>query len=36
MSFETVPILLVLSVLLTAGLAFIVDGVRRLLRDRER
>jgi hypothetical protein len=36
MSFETIPILLVLSVLLIAGVAFIVDGVRRILRDTKR
>jgi hypothetical protein len=34
MSFEAIPILLGLSVLLAAGLAFIVDGVRSLLRDK--
>ena len=36
MSFEAIPVLLGLSVLLTAGLALIVDGVRRILRDRKR
>jgi hypothetical protein len=36
MSFEAVPVLLGLSVLLTAGLALIVDGVRRVLRGTKR
>jgi hypothetical protein len=36
MSFEAIPILFVLSFLLTAGIAFLVDGVRRIVRGMKR
>jgi len=36
MLFETIPILILLAALLTAGLVLIADGIRRQIGDKER
>jgi hypothetical protein len=36
MSYEAIPVLLGLSFLVTAGIAFVVDAIRRVLRDKKR
>jgi hypothetical protein len=36
MSYQSIPILILLAALLTAGLLFIIDGIRRQFGDRER
>ena len=35
MSYESIPLLILLAVLLIAGLLFIIDGIRRQIGDRK-